>query len=85
MQYSDALWKAAKKYYYYCWKFDKAKTSDVRKFLASKREQYRLETARLFREEFLGSSSVGRTPDSDSGCPRFESLLPNQLGAREGW
>ena len=78
MQYSDALWKAAKKYYYYCWKFDKAKTSDVRKFLASKREQYRLETCKLFREEFLGSSSVGRTPDSDSGCPRFESLLPSQ-------
>ena len=78
MQYSDALWKAAKKYYEYCWKYDKAKSSDVRKFLASKREQYRLETCKLFREEFLGSSSVGRTPDSDSGCPRFESLFPSQ-------
>ena len=54
MEYSDALWKAAKKYYYYCWKFEKAKTPEVRKFLASKREQYRIETAELFRKEFIG-------------------------------
>ena len=66
MQYSDALWKAANKYYYYCSKCDKAKTSEVRNFLTSKREQYRIETSKLFRQEFLGISSVGRTQDSDS-------------------
>ena len=26
----------------------------------------------------MGISSVGRTPDSESGCPRFESLIPSQ-------
>ena len=66
MEYSDALWKAAKKYYEYCWRFDKAKSLSLKKLLADKREQYRLETSRLFREEFLGISSVGRTQDSDS-------------------
>ena len=53
MQYSDALWKAANKYYYYCWKHDKAKTASTKRLLAAKRDEYRKETCRLFRQEFI--------------------------------